>query len=355
MLVYLTSKTWTRRHVSEAFAAQVRYAMRCHVRLLLAHEMTGVGGQAARHGCEFSTFFACDDGATPVDLLRAGIYAQIAVAMKGGDWRRASMVMLTQALTEEPLQAFERAPLAMELPPSSGSLVTPANDPTEDGAANTPPEHGAANTPTKDEAANTSTEDEAPNNPTKDEALATDGEQPPSTACHATATPPVASAAALEATPAESTLTQAGCVSEEAQLERRPSVAKLSSSPHAHQPERSEQKDAAMLAADGFEAREAPGSFRRALLHRSVAVQTDSLEEPTRPAALEAWLEDVKARAERQSRREAGATRRAEDSARKRASALAKARAMAALRTVPEQAPKSAPAPALQLDDRLDA
>ena len=40
-----------------------------------AHEMPGSGGQAARHGCEFSTFFSCVDGTTPEDLLHRGICA----------------------------------------------------------------------------------------------------------------------------------------------------------------------------------------------------------------------------------------------------------------------------------------
>ena len=40
--------------------------------------------------------------ATPVALLKAGIYATIAVALKGGMWRHASMVMLTQTLAAKP-------------------------------------------------------------------------------------------------------------------------------------------------------------------------------------------------------------------------------------------------------------
>ena len=61
-----------------------------------------------RHGCEFSQFFACAEGTTPDDLLKRGIYAQIAVALKGGEWRRASMVMLAEALA-----AFEADPEAL--------------------------------------------------------------------------------------------------------------------------------------------------------------------------------------------------------------------------------------------------
>ena len=60
--------------------------------------MIGVGGQAARHGCEFGEFFSSPPDGTPGDLLQRGIYATIAVAMKGGAWREASMVLLAQAV-----------------------------------------------------------------------------------------------------------------------------------------------------------------------------------------------------------------------------------------------------------------
>ena len=60
--------------------------------------MLGIGGQEARHGCDFGLFFACEQGETPPELLRAGIYHEIAVPLKGGAWREASMVMLAKAL-----------------------------------------------------------------------------------------------------------------------------------------------------------------------------------------------------------------------------------------------------------------
>jgi hypothetical protein len=52
------------------------------------------GGQTARHGCTFDTFF--ED--TPSELLERGIYSQIAVPLKGDPWRPVSMVQLAQAL-----------------------------------------------------------------------------------------------------------------------------------------------------------------------------------------------------------------------------------------------------------------
>jgi hypothetical protein len=101
MLVYLTALTWTSGEVSAAFGEEVKRAMNAGVKILLAHEMTGCGGQEARHGCEFSQFFACQDGATPGHLLRVGIYNTIAVALKGGEWRNTSMVLLMEALAPD--------------------------------------------------------------------------------------------------------------------------------------------------------------------------------------------------------------------------------------------------------------
>ena len=111
VVVYLTSQTWTRGDSTEAFAADVLRAMKRGVRLHLAHEMPGVGGQVERHGVEFSTFFSCEAGATPISLLKIGIYDQIAVALKGGEWRRASMVLA--------MQEFAKSPAALE--PAKGT------------------------------------------------------------------------------------------------------------------------------------------------------------------------------------------------------------------------------------------
>ena len=97
MLLYLTRETWTRGGATDALAAHVRHAMDLGVHILLAHEMPGVG-QEARRPCEFGSFFSCADGATPGDLLKRGIYSEIAVALKGGEWRKASMALLTVAL-----------------------------------------------------------------------------------------------------------------------------------------------------------------------------------------------------------------------------------------------------------------
>ena len=136
-VVYLTALTWRSGETSAQFADEVRRAMDMAVPLLLVHEMPGVGGQEARHGCEFGTFFENQDGArgpdaakaasppravrapldttphsnrengsgengsgyTPVDLIDRGIYSTIAIGLKGGAWREASIVVLAEALS----------------------------------------------------------------------------------------------------------------------------------------------------------------------------------------------------------------------------------------------------------------
>jgi len=77
----------------------VHLAMAQGKHLLLAHEMSSiVGGQDQRYGVEFDKFFACEDGATPGSLLKADIYNEIAVALKGGEWRLVSMSLMVKAL-----------------------------------------------------------------------------------------------------------------------------------------------------------------------------------------------------------------------------------------------------------------
>jgi len=109
MCVYLTSETWTRGEASKQFADEVRSAVHHGIHLLLAHEMPGLGGQERRKACEFGTFFSCEHGETPQDLLKSGIYQEIAIPLRGGDWRDVSMIMLAQALipSERPPSLFE--------------------------------------------------------------------------------------------------------------------------------------------------------------------------------------------------------------------------------------------------------
>ena len=77
MLVYLTRETWQHPAESAAFAEEVAFALRSGVQLLLAHEMPGLD-QPELRAVEFSHFFEPDQ--TPKQLIRAGIYSQVAVS-----------------------------------------------------------------------------------------------------------------------------------------------------------------------------------------------------------------------------------------------------------------------------------
>lgn len=131
MLLCLNGLTWTSGAASEALAGEVARAMRCGVNVLLVHEMPGVG-QEGRHAVEFASFFSCDDGATPAHLLKAGIYAAIAVPLKGGPWRAASMALLQKAITSSPpapTPAEALAPASRN--PAEGKFASALTPPTD--------------------------------------------------------------------------------------------------------------------------------------------------------------------------------------------------------------------------------
>ena len=114
LLLYLTAETWTRGDEATAIlAAEISRAMDMGVHVLLAHEMPGVG-QEARHACEFATFFSCVDGDTPQILQRRGIYHSIAVPLKGREWRKASMLLLAEALEKDVGGSKKRTPAVIE-------------------------------------------------------------------------------------------------------------------------------------------------------------------------------------------------------------------------------------------------
>ena len=93
MLLYLTDRTWQPGAQSKSLASEISSAMERGIPLLLAHEMPGVHA-SQRHACEFSVFF----DSTPRELIARGVYNQIAIALKGAQWRSASMAILMGAL-----------------------------------------------------------------------------------------------------------------------------------------------------------------------------------------------------------------------------------------------------------------
>ena len=98
MLLYLHRETWTSGPKSAALALEVKQAMALGVHVLLVHEMPGVESER-RHGVDFGAFFECAEGATPEALLAAGIYSEIALALKGGAWREVSLLQMATALS----------------------------------------------------------------------------------------------------------------------------------------------------------------------------------------------------------------------------------------------------------------
>ena len=100
MLLYLNKSTWTSGPAAAQLAVEVEYAMRLGIPLLLAHEMPGIGGQAERGAVHFDDLFECDAGATPKRLLSAGIYHKIAHVLKGGAWRRTSLLLIAKEIVK---------------------------------------------------------------------------------------------------------------------------------------------------------------------------------------------------------------------------------------------------------------
>ena len=148
MLLYLTELTWTRGAESAQLAADVQRAMDMGVHVLLAHEMLGIG-QEARNPCEFGNFFVCERGTTPQELLQQDVYGEVAVALRGGKWRHASMVMLAEAIAyfseEEEASLKETGSSESEEPSlltrlfSSRTRDRSANAPIEEPPAEVPP------------------------------------------------------------------------------------------------------------------------------------------------------------------------------------------------------------------------
>ena len=92
MLVYLTDETWT-SPTAAAFAEEVQRAIDLDIHLLLAHEMPGLN-DGPRHACEFSSFFTT----TPQTLIDNKLYNQIAIPLKGDEWRKPSLSMMMEAI-----------------------------------------------------------------------------------------------------------------------------------------------------------------------------------------------------------------------------------------------------------------
>ena len=85
------------------------------------YAVPGVLANEERRAVDFGAFFSCEDGTTPQELLRAGIYNQIAIALKGGPWRRASLVVIASAFAQS-ARASQR-PVTKRLSTSAKRLL----------------------------------------------------------------------------------------------------------------------------------------------------------------------------------------------------------------------------------------
>lgn len=146
MMVYLNGRTWVRGAESAAFVAEVAAALRRGTHLLLVHEM----GQD-RQGVPFAVFFEPDQ--TPPALIKAGIYAQIAIALKGvQEYRKVSFVLLAQALEQGipddtmPVTAPELVQRLLDLETGAGAKSDSLPDAKEEQQSIPPTGHGDGQT-----------------------------------------------------------------------------------------------------------------------------------------------------------------------------------------------------------------
>ena len=95
-LILLDSRTWTGNETA-TFTTEVAQAMAQGVRLMLCHEMPSALPEEppARHAVEFGSFFTH----TPQALLTRGIYADIAITFKPGEWRKVGIAKTGLALS----------------------------------------------------------------------------------------------------------------------------------------------------------------------------------------------------------------------------------------------------------------
>jgi hypothetical protein len=104
ILLYLNGETWSRsEEASAALAKVLMRALQVGVHVLLAHEMPHALQEDSRYPCKFETFLET----TPSELRLKSIYAEVAVALKGGEWRNASMVLLAKQFQKHTHEASD--------------------------------------------------------------------------------------------------------------------------------------------------------------------------------------------------------------------------------------------------------
>jgi len=123
MLVLLDSRTWTSGEITAKLVEHIHEAMKIGVHLTCIHEFTSVVGPP-RYECEFGLMFG--DDWTPAHLTCGitNLYKEIALALKGVEWRQPGLVAFASKLAAS---AEEHEPLEFVVPdtyePATGMPV----------------------------------------------------------------------------------------------------------------------------------------------------------------------------------------------------------------------------------------
>ena len=112
MLVMLDDRTWTSGETTVAFVEHIHEAMRLGVHINCVHEFPAVVGPP-RHACDFALMFG--DDWTPPHLTSGptNLYKEIALALKGAEWRQPGLVALASKLA---VSAEQHKPIAVQAP-----------------------------------------------------------------------------------------------------------------------------------------------------------------------------------------------------------------------------------------------
>jgi len=120
MLVLLDDRTWTSGETTKQLIEDIYAAMRLGVHLCCVHEFPSLVGKP-RHECEFALMF--QDSWTPT-YLQGGptnLYKEIALALKGAEWRKPGLVAFAFKLA---VGGDERKPIKVN-PPVQEELAPP--------------------------------------------------------------------------------------------------------------------------------------------------------------------------------------------------------------------------------------
>ena len=122
-LLLLDSRTWTSGLHSKSLAGEIQKALENGVHMLLVHERESFINMEGRFGTRFESFITCAQGATPVNLLKRGIYKNVACPMMGGAHRKSSLVMLHDTIVNG-VRVRSSLNLSFRRSSNSGSLFT---------------------------------------------------------------------------------------------------------------------------------------------------------------------------------------------------------------------------------------